>query len=451
MGVLQSMYFVGIFIQPHGASHLLSGRQKSNFVTKHRSRPNFFVRFWRKLGPGLITGASDDDPSGIATYSQAGAMFGLSTLWTALLSYPLMVAVQEMCARIGIVTRRGLTGVLKEHYPRPLLYAMIFFSVPAIVLNIGADIQAMGAVTNMLFPQIQPHWASVFFTCLLLVSIIFLPYKSFAAALKYLCLSLLLYLVVPFLVKLDYSAVLYHTFIPTLHFDKSYLAILVAILGTTISPYLFFWQTSMEVEEVGQLQNTIVVDKRLITDMRQDVDFGMFLTCLVFFFIILTTGTVLFDEGMHDINTVQDAALALRPLAGEQAYWLFALGVIGTGMLAIPVLGGAVSYIFAEAFGWEEGLNKKYHEAKGFYAVMAMSLGLGLLFDYVGISPIDSLLLAAVLYGLTAPVLIAMVLHISNNRAIMGSFVNGKWSNFFGATALILMSAAAGFLIYFLL
>jgi len=415
----------------------------------NKTRPNKFIRFWKKLGPGLITGASDDDPSGIATYSQAGAMYGLSTLWTALISLPLMVAVQEMCARIGIVTRQGLTGVLKQHYPKPLLYGMILFSVPAIILNIGADIQAMGAVTNMLFPQIQPHWASVFFTVLLLVSIVFLPYKRFAATLKYLCLSLLLYLVVPFLVKLDFRAVLFHSLVPTIHFDKNYLAILVGILGTTISPYLFFWQTSMEVEEVGKRKNTIVVDKKLITDMRQDVDFGMLLTCLVFFFIILTTGTVLFGEGVHDINTVQDAALALRPLAGDGAYWLFALGVIGTGMLAIPVLGGAVSYIFSEAFDWEEGLNKKYYEAKGFYAVMAISLGLGLLFDFVDISPIDALLLAAVLYGLTAPVLIAMVLHISNNSVIMGTFVNGRWSNFFGGAALVLMTVAAGVLIYF--
>ncbi|MDO8367582.1 MAG: divalent metal cation transporter [Saprospiraceae bacterium] len=416
-----------------------------------KNRPNRFILFWKKLGPGLVTGASDDDPSGIATYSQAGAMFGLSTLWTALLSYPLMVAIQEMCARIGIVTRQGLTGVLKSYYPKPLLYGMILFSVPAIVLNIGADIQAMGAVTNMLFPQIKAHWASIFFTVFLLFSIVFLPYKPFAAILKYLCLSLLLYLVVPFLVKLDFQAVLYHTFVPTFKFEKEYLIILVGILGTTISPYLFFWQTSMEVEEVSKRKNTIVVDKKLIVDMRQDIDFGMFLTCLVFYFIILTTGTVLFNGGMHDINTVQDAAMALRPLTGEGAYWLFALGVIGTGLLAIPVLAGAVSYILAEAFDWEEGMNKKFHEAKGFYAVLAISLILGLMFDYVGISPIDALLFAAVLYGITAPMLIAMVLHISNNSAIMGTFVNGRWSNILGGAACVFMTVAAGILIYFLI
>jgi NRAMP (natural resistance-associated macrophage protein)-like metal ion transporter len=432
------------------ASHPNRYKKTTSVIPKKR-KPNFLIKLWKNLGPGLITGASDDDPSGIATYSQAGAMYGLATLWTALLSYPLMVAVQEMCARIGIVTRRGLTGVLKQHYSKSFVFFMMLFSVPAIVLNIGADIQAMGAVTNMLFPAIQPHWASVFFTILLLVSIVFLPYKPFSSTLKYLCLSLLLYLVVPFLVTLDYQQVLLHTVVPTIRFEKNYITILVAILGTTISPYLFFWQTSMEVEEIGERQNTVVVDKKLIVNMRQDVDFGMFLTCLVFFFIILTTGTVLFGEGIHDINTVQEAAMALRPLAGDQAYWLFALGVIGTGMLAIPVLAGSISYIFAEAFGWEEGLNKKFHEAKGFYGVIALSLLLGLLFDYIGISPIDALLLAAVLYGLTAPFLIAIVLHITNNPLIMGPFVNGRWSNFFGGVALLTMTAAAGALVFLML
>lgn len=377
-------------------------------------------------------------------------MFGLATLWTAVVTYPLMLAVQEMCARIGIVTRQGLTGVLKQHYPRPLLYLMILFSVPAILINIGADIQAMGAVSNMLFPQVSPHLASIVITLVLLAAIVLLPYKPFAAALKYLCLSLLLYLLVPFWTKPGFREVLYHTLVPTFRFEKEYLAVLVAILGTTISPYLFFWQTSMEVEEVGKRRNTVVVDKKLITDMRQDVDFGMLLTCIVFYFIILTTGTVLFGEGVHDINTVQDAAAALRPIAGELAYWLFAVGVIGTGMLAVPVLAGAVSYIIAETFGWKEGLNKKYYQAKGFYSVMALSLLLGLMFDFTGVSPIDALLLAAVLYGLTAPVLIGMVLHISNNTTIMGTFVNGRWSNVFGVAALVLMTVAAGFLIYFM-
>ncbi|MCC6413162.1 MAG: divalent metal cation transporter [Saprospiraceae bacterium] len=412
---------------------------------------NRFTRFWRNLGPGLITGASDDDPSGIATYTQAGAMFGLSTLWTAVVAYPLMVGIQEMCARIGIVTRSGLSGVLKKHYPRPFLYLMILFSVPAIIINIGANIQAMGAVTNMLFPAFNPHLASVLFTVLLLVLMVFLPYRPIASVLKYLCLSLLLYLLVPFWVKLDWLAVLKHTLIPSIRLEKDYLLVLVAIFGTTVSPYLFFWQTSMEVEEAEGQSNTVMVDKKLITNMKRDVDFGMFLTCIVFFFIILSTGTVLYNQGLHNVTTVQEAATALRPLVGEKAYWFFALGVVGTGLLSIPVLAGSVSYIMAESFNWKVGLNKKWFDAPGFYVTMAVALLLGLLFDFVGISTMQALFLAAILYGLTAPVLIGLLLHIANNPAIMGSFVNGKWSNFWGWTTLVLMTVAAGLLVYYLL
>ena len=412
---------------------------------------NRLKRFWRNLGPGLITGASDDDPSGIATYTQAGAMFGLSTLWTAVVAYPMMVGIQEMCARIGIVTRMGLTGVLKKHYPRPFLYLMILFSVPAIIINIGANIQAMGAVTNMLFPAFNAHMASVFFTILLLVLMVFLPYRPIASVLKYLCLSLLLYLLVPFWVKLDWLAVVKHTLIPSIKIEKDYLLVLVAIFGTTVSPYLFFWQTSMEVEEAEGHRNSVMVDKKLITNMRRDVDFGMFLTCIVFFFIILSTGTVLYNQGLHNVTTVQEAATALRPLVGEKAYWFFALGVVGTGLLSIPVLAGAVSYILAESFNWKEGLNKKWHEAPGFYFIMAVALLLGLLFDFVGISTMQALFLAAILYGLTAPILIGLLLHIANNPAIMGKFVNGKWSNIWGWTTFTLMSIAAGLLLYYLL
>ena len=327
---------------------------------------------------------------------------------------------------------------------------MIVFSVPAIIINIGANIQAMGAVTTMLFPAFNPHLASVLFTVLLLVLMVFLPYRPIASVLKYLCLSLLLYLLVPFWVKLDWMAVVKHTLIPSIRLEKDYLLVLVAIFGTTVSPYLFFWQTSMEVEEAEGQQNTVMVDKKLINNMRSDVDFGMFLTCIVFFFIILTTGTVLYNEGLHNVTTVQEAAAALRPLVGDKAYWFFALGVIGTGLLSIPVLAGAVSYILAESFNWKEGLNKKWHEAPGFYLIMAVALLLGLLFDFVGISTMQALFLAAILYGLTAPVLIGLLLHIANNPAIMGKFVNGKWSNFWGWTTFILMSIAAGLLIYFL-
>ncbi len=410
--------------------------------------PNKLLRFWKILGPGLITGASDDDPSGIATYSQAGAMYGLSTLWTSIIAFPLMAAIQQMCAKIGLVTSQGLTGALKKHYPKPVLYVMLLFSFPAIVMNIGADIAGMGAVGNLLFPKIQASFFSILFTILLLFLIIYLPYQKIAATLKYLCIVLLVYLIVPFLFKQDCMDIIKHTFIPTIEFNSAFLSILVGILGTTISPYLFFWQASMEVEEMSHKKRHLIVNKKIIHDMKQDVDFGMTFSGVVMFFIILTTGTVLFKGGIHQIDTVEQAAAALKPLAGNFAYLLFAIGVIGTGLLAIPVLSGSLSYIITETFGWEQGLDKKFHEAKAFYLVMAVSLLLGLSLNYVGISPVKALLYTAILYGMTAPVLIAIILHISNNKAVMGKFTNSKISNILGGIAFVVMTVAAIALLY---
>ena len=409
---------------------------------------NKIKRFWKVLGPGLITGASDDDPSGIATYSQAGAAYGLSTLWTAIIAFPLMAAIQQMCAKIGLVTSQGLTGALKTNYPKPILYLMLLFSFPAIVMNIGADIAGMGAVGNLLFPQIDAMYFSIFFTILLLGLIIYLPYHKIAATLKFLCVVLLVYLIVPFLYKQDWMDIAKNTFIPNIQFNKEFVAVLVGILGTTISPYLFFWQASMEVEEMAHKKRHLIVNKRIITDMKQDVDFGMSFSGVVMFFIILTTGTVLYKGGIHQIDTVEQAAAALKPLAGNFAYLLFAIGVIGTGLLAIPVLSGSLSYIISETFGWEKGLDKKFHEAKAFYLVMVISLILGLSLNYIGISPIKALIYTAILYGLTAPVLIAIILHISNNKKVMGNFTNSRFSNVLGFSALILMTVAALALLY---
>jgi NRAMP (natural resistance-associated macrophage protein)-like metal ion transporter len=409
---------------------------------------NKIKRFWKVLGPGLITGASDDDPSGIATYSQAGAAYGLSTLWTAIIAFPMMAAIQQMCAKIGLVTSQGLTGALKTNYPKPVLYLMLLFSFPAIVMNIGADIAGMGAVGNLLFPEIDAMYFSIFFTILLLGLIIYLPYHKIAATLKFLCVVLLVYLIVPFLYKQDWLDIAKNTFIPNIQFNKEFVAVLVGILGTTISPYLFFWQASMEVEEMAHKKRHLIVNKRIITDMKQDVDFGMSFSGVVMFFIILTTGTVLYKGGIHQIDTVEQAAAALKPLAGNFAYLLFAIGVIGTGLLAIPVLCGSLSYIISETFGWEKGLDKKFHEAKAFYLVMVISLILGLSLNYIGISPIKALIYTAILYGLTAPVLIAIILHISNNKKVMGNFTNSRFSNVLGFSALILMTVAALALLY---
>jgi NRAMP (natural resistance-associated macrophage protein)-like metal ion transporter len=411
-------------------------------------KSNLLVRFWKLLGPGLVTGASDDDPSGIATYSQAGAAYGLSTLWTALIAFPLMAAIQQMCARIGLVTSHGLTGALKNNYPKPVLYVMVLFSFPAIVMNIGADIAGMGAVGNLLFPSIDATYFSVVFTIILLGLIIYLPYQKIASTLKYLCIVLLVYLAVPFLFKQDWLQILKSSFIPTIKFDKEFMGILVGILGTTISPYLFFWQATMEVEEMAHRKKHLIVNKRIIHEMKEDVDFGMSFSGLVMYFIILTTGTVLFNAGIHQIDTVEQAAMALKPLAGDLAYLLFAIGVIGTGLIAIPVLSGSLSYIITETFGWEQGLDKKFHEAKAFYTIIALSLILGLSLNYIGISPIKALIYTAILYGLTAPVLIAIILHISNNKKVMGKFTNSKTDNILGFATLIIMTAAAVALIY---
>lgn len=417
-------------------------------MIKKKTISSKILSSWKKLGPGLVTGASDDDPSGIATYSQAGAAYGLSTLWTAIIAFPLMAAIQQMCARIGLVTSQGLTGTLKKHYPRPILYLMLLFSFPAIVMNIGADIAGMGAVGNLLLPSIDASYFSVLFTIILLGLIVYLPYQKIAAVLKYLCIVMLVYFIVPFLYKQDFSEILKATFIPTIKFDKDFIAIIVGILGTTISPYLFFWQASVEVEEMKYKRKHLIVNKKLIHNINQDVDFGMTVSAFVMYFIILTTGTVLFKGGIHQIDTVEQAAMALKPLAGNLAYLLFAVGVIGTGLIAIPVLSGSISYIITETFGWEQGLDKKFHEAKAFYVIIAISLILGLSLNYVGITPIQSLIYTAILYGLTAPVLIAIILHISNNKKIMGKNVNGRLANILGFAALIIMTVAAVALIY---
>ncbi len=422
-------------------------------MPKVNKRSLFIIRFFKILGPGLITGASDDDPSGIATYSQAGAQYGLSTLWTAWITFPLMASIQEMCARIGLATSQGLTSILKQHYPRWVLYVMLLFSFPAIVMNIGADIAGMGAVANLIVPKIDAAYFSIGFTALLLICIVFFPYRRIAAILKYLAMVLLVYLMVPFFAKTDWAAVLHATFIPHVEWNKDYLGILVAILGTTISPYLFFWQTNMEVEELKEKQKgqdkVLIASSRMFNTMREDVNIGMLFSNLVMFFIILTTGSVLAAGGVHKIDTVEQAALALKPLAGNLAYYLFAFGVMGTGLLAIPVLSGALSYIFSETFNLQMGLDKKFHEAKGFYIIIAISLIAGLLMNTIGISPIKALLYSAILYGLTAPVIIVIILHICNNREIMGEHINGKRANILGFLTLMLMTVAAVALLYF--
>lgn len=405
-------------------------------------KKGFLKKIWQNLGPGLITGASDDDPSGITTYSQAGAKFGLAMLWTALLTFPLMAAVQEMCARIGLVTSKGLTETLKEYYPRWLLWIMIALSFPAVILNIGADIAGMGAVTHMLIPYLPVIFYSVIYTVIMCVCIIYFSYTRIAQIMKYICIVLLVYLVVPFITKTDWAAVVKSTFIPHFVAGKEFISMLVAILGTTISPYLFFWQTTMEAE--GRQHNTrkLVVDKQMLDDARKDVNLGMFFSNLVMLFIIITAGSVLYTHGTQNIDTVEQAASALKPIAGKYAYLLFAIGVVGTGFLSIPVLCGSVSYMISETFNWKQGLDKKFYEAPAFYGVIILSLIAGIVINLTGLSPVKALIYTAILYGITSPPLILMILLIANNKKIMGNKTNRLRSNILGWIALVLMTVA---------
>lgn len=407
---------------------------------------NRITRFWRRIGPGIVTGASDDDPSGIATYSQAGAKFGFSLLWTALLSYPLMFVIQAMCARIGIVCASGLTEVIKKHYSKTFVFGVILLVIPGIILNIAANLAGMSAVANLLFPAIPKLIFNLFITLLLIFGIIFFSYEKIANTLKYFTFILLAYFIVPFLVKLDWKQALWSTFIPTFHMSKEYLSLLVAVFGTTISPYLFFWQASMSLEHHNHGTISKLTDVRY---MNMDVNMGMLASNLAMYFIILTTGAVLFPQGITNIETVEQAASALKPLAGNLAYLIFAVGILGVGFIALPVLGGCVGYIFAELFDWKKGLDKKLNKAPEFYMMIILSLALGFFINVFGIDPIKSLIVTAIVYGITAPIFIAIIIHICNNKKIMGKYTNNLIFNILGWATFCIMSILAVTLIIF--
>lgn len=403
--------------------------------------------FLRKLGPGLITGAADDDPSGISTYSTAGAAYGFGFLWTAIFSLPLMIAVQLMCARIGLVSGRGLANVLRRYYSRKLLWFACGLVLVANTVNIAADLGGMAEAAQMLtgFPSI---WFIPFFTVLIIALLVFTSYRTLARVFKWLTLVLFAYVGAAFLARPDWSEVLYATVTPRLSFDGNYIMTLVGILGTTISPYLFFWQASQEVEE-EKTEGKLTVNQRKGASLnelraaRADVVTGMTVSVIVFYFIILTTGATLFASGQRDVQTAQQAAEALRPLAGDAAYLLFAFGLIGTGFLGVPVLAGSAAYAVSEASAWRGGMDEKPRAAIKFYAVVALAMFAGMGLDYAGFNAIKMLFWSAVLNGVLAPPLIIIILFICNNRRVMGEHTNGKTLNILGTIAALVMSAAA--------
>lgn len=451
--------------------------------------------YWDKLGPGLTTGASDDDPSGIATYSQAGAVYGFQLIWMSLFTFPLMAVVQEMCARIGMVTGQGLAANIRRYYSRTVLYVCTILLLCANIFNIGADLGAMSEAVRLLAPSVPFGIIVVFFGVLSLVLQIFTSYEDYAKYLKYLALVLLAYVISALCISINWSDVLRYTLVPSMKFDKDTLIMICAILGTTISPYLFFWQTSQEVEEKilrhahldtmaehqhlslieiltpvkednssisavekvlevktfsknsrtsGEvLQDQDLVNSKDIKNMRVDVWTGMFVSNLVMFFIIASCAAALHAAGITSIESASDAAVALRPFAGDFAFVLFAIGIIGTGMLAIPVLAGSAAYAVSESLGWKFGLYRKLKEAYAFYGVIALATVVGIILNFIGLDPIKALIYSAVGNGLVAPVILFLIVSMSSRSDIMGDRKNGTFAKVIGWVTVLLMSLAA--------
>jgi NRAMP (natural resistance-associated macrophage protein)-like metal ion transporter len=413
--------------------------------------------YWNILGPGLTTGASDDDPSGIATYSQTGAQYGFQLLWLAPLTFPLMALVQEMCARIGIVTGRGLAGNIRTHFSRRILYSCTLLLFAANAFNIGADLGAMAKAVQLLHGGLSSSELVIGFAVLCTLLQIFLPYARYARYLKWLALILLAYVASAIMAHLHWGDVLHKTVSPSIHWSKDQLLLICAILGTTISPYLFFWQTSQENEEqILEGKTTLSSRQALSTpkeikSMRVDIWSGMFLSNVVMFFIIAACGAILFPKGITQIHTAAQAAEALRPFAGNLTYWLFSIGIIGTGLLAIPVLAGSSSYAVSESFKWREGLYRKFKQAHAFYGVLIVSVLVGLGINFLGIDPIKALIYSAVANGVVAPVVLTLIVIISSNKRVMGDWVNKKSTTWLGWSVTTVMVLAGGAAIFSLL
>ncbi|GAC1301708.1 MAG: divalent metal cation transporter [Mucilaginibacter sp.] len=408
--------------------------------------------FWRKLGPGLVTGAADDDPSGIATYSQTGAQFGYGQLWTALWMLPLMTAVQEACARIGLVTGKGITTIVRQCYSSTVLYLVVGLVVVANTINIGADLGAMAAAAQLLVPA--PFIVlTVLFTGIILLLEIFTSYKTYSKILKWLAITLLAYPITLFIVHQPWSTILRASIVPHFEFSFAFFFIITGVLGTTISPYMFFWEASQEVEEDKE-KHLIKGGKSFISwisvhQMRLDNGFGMIFSEFATWSIIVVGATVLHNSGVKDVTTAADAAKALEPLvhsfphAGFLSKLIFSVGIIGLGLLAIPVLSGSAAYSVSEAFKWKASLNMNMKKAPGFYGVIIVATVVGLLINFIGVDPVKALVYAAVLNGVAAVPLLFLVIKISSDEKVMGEFKSGWLSKTILWVTFVAMSAAA--------
>jgi NRAMP (natural resistance-associated macrophage protein)-like metal ion transporter len=444
--------------QPHVKSKKLNLRRYSRGSGSSRLSPKLILK---SLGPGVITGASDDDPSGIATFSQAGARFGFGMLWLVLFQYPLMTAIQEMCARIGLVTGSGLAAVIKKKYSRKIVFPLIGLLFIANTINIGTDIGAMSASVRLLVPQMPIFVATVSFAAFIILAQILIPYRTYVKILKYLTLSLFAYVITALIVGANWNEILVASIIPHIEFTPEFAMMFVAIFGTSISPYLFFWQASEEAEEdvakhkikeIGSERNNNrkpKIAKKEVKLMRFDIAIGIAFSHFIMWAIMLTTAGSLYENGVTNIQSADEAAKALEPLvksfpnAGQISQAVFALGIIGTGLLAVPVLAGSAGYALAEGFGWKEGLGRKFKDARAFYLVIALSTLTGLSINLISLDPIQALVYAAVINGVIAvPILIA-IMKIANDEEILQGRTNGKISNILGLTTILIMGMAA--------
>lgn len=407
--------------------------------------------FYRKLGPGIVTGASDDDPSGILTYLQAGTIIGVKALWTALLTLPLMYIIQEMCARIGLVTQKGLIRLIKEHYSKYILYVIALISISVITINIGADLLAMSVVLEKLSPVSRFVWIPAI-AIFILAFTIFFSYQKFARALKWLAFSLFSYVIVTFFLNIDWWSAIKSTFIPVFPVSQENILLVVAILGTTISPYLFFWQANEEAEERREKQmekplERFIVTKHELKFLKEDTFIGMFFSNLVMWFIILSASHLSSAYGLQKITNFDQAALVLKPLLGPIAYFIFSIGIVGVGLIAIPVLAGSIGYMFSEIFNWQEGIDKPFRKAKGFYLAIIMTTAVGMLISMLGFDPVQLLIYTAIFYALITPPLIYFIIRFASDPAVMKHKVNTRNTNILGWVTFAIVSLAVIFYI----